>query len=66
MRTRLERAEPDREAACWALYQRIFSAEMRMKCFLGESARDLPELEAELEVDGRGDDDVTRAIVCFV
>lgn len=46
--------EASRSRASWFLYQRILSAEMRMKSFLGWSA-------ALWRLDGRGE--VTRAIV---
>lgn len=48
--------EASRSRASWFLYQRILSAEMRMKSFLGWSGPALWRLE------GLGE--VTRAIVC--
>lgn len=48
--------EASRSRASWFLYQRILSAEMRMKSFLGWSGPALWRLE------GRGE--VTRAIAC--
>lgn len=48
--------EASRSRASWFLYQRILSAEMRMKSFLGWSGPALCRLE------GRGE--VTRAILC--
>ena len=47
--------EDSRSRASWFLYQRILSAEMRMKSFLGWSV-------TFCRLEGRGD--VTRAIVC--
>lgn len=48
--------EASRSRASWFLYQRILSAEMRMKSFLGWSGPALWRLE------GLGE--VTRAILC--
>lgn len=47
--------EASRSRASWFLYQRILSAEMRMKSFLGWSP-------ALCRLEGRGE--VTRAILC--
>lgn len=49
--------EASRSRASWFLYQRILSAEMRMKSFLGWSGPALWRLE------GLGE--VTRAILCI-
>lgn len=51
-----ETREASRSRASWFLYQRILSAEMRMKSFLGWPGPALWRLE------GRGE--VTRAILC--